>query len=162
MKKLIFFGIITAFLFSCSSNSEETTSGTNTSVDNDKLPPLKIEVPAELQDNENAKEIIKTGEDMINKFSNTLEDIIKDNKNLIGKKQEDLSFTEQIQVGKIAVQIVTSMAEFAPKFANLQSKIEDFKKGDISEDEAEAIDKVADAFEQRMNEIEEKYKDLAE
>ena len=97
---------------------------------------------------------------MINKFSNTLEDIIKDNKNLIGKKNEDLSIMEQIQVGKIAVQIAASMAEFAPKFVSLQSKIEDFKKGDISEEEAKAIDKVADAFEKRMDEIEAKYKDL--
>jgi len=129
MKKLLFVSIIATFLFSCSSNNEEAS--TNSS-DSDKLPPLKIEVPAELQSNENAKEIITTGEEMINKFSNTLEDIIKDNKNLIGKSNDDLSFMEQIQVGKIAVQIAASMAEFAPKFVNLQSKIEDFKKGDIS------------------------------
>ncbi len=158
MKKLLFVSIIVAFLFSCSSNNEEAS--TNSS-DSDKLPPLKIEVPAELQNNENAKEIIKTGEDMINKFSNTLEDIIKDNKNLIGKSNDDLSFMEQIQVGKIAVQLAASMAEFAPKFVNLQSKIEDFKKGDISEAEAKAIDKVGEAFEKRMDEINKKYENLA-
>ncbi len=158
MKKLLFVSIIATFLFSCSSNNEEAS--TNSS-DSDKLPPLKIEVPAELQSNENAKEIIMTGEEMINKFSNTLEDIIKDNKNLIGKSNDDLSFMEQIQVGKIAVQIAASMAEFAPKFVNLQSKIEDFKKGDISEEEAKAIDNVADAFQKRMDEIDAKYKNLA-
>jgi len=160
MKKLLFVSIIATFLFSCSSNNEDTNSNTNSS-NSDNLPLLKIEVPAELQNNENAKEIIKTGEDMINKFSNTLEDIIKDNKNLIGKSNDDLSFMEQIQVGKIAVQLAASMAEFAPKFTNLQSKIKDFKKGEISEEEAKAIDKVGKAFEKRMDEINKKYEDLA-
>ncbi len=157
MKKLLFVSIIATFLFSCSSNNEEASTSSS---DSDKLPPLKIEVPAELQSNENAKEIITTGEEMINKFSNTLEDIIKDNKNLIGKSNDDLSFMEQIQVGKIAVQLAASMAEFAPKFVSLQSKIEDFKKGDISEEEAKAIDKVGEAFEKRMDEINKKYEDL--
>ena len=157
MKKLLFVSIIAFFLFSCSSNNEELASNSN---DSDKLPALKIEVPAELQNNENAKEIITTGEEMINKFSNTLEDIIKDNKNLIGKKNDDLSFMEQIQVGKIAVQIAASMAEFAPKFVKLQSKIENFKKGDISEEEAKAIDEVGKAFEKRMDEINKKYENL--
>lgn len=157
MKKILFVSIIAAFLFSCSSNNEEASSDSN---DSDKLPALKIEVPAELQNNENAKEIITTGEKMINKFSNTLEDIIKNNKNLIGKKNEDLSIMEQIQVGKIAVQIAASMAEFAPKFVSLQSKIENFKKGEISEEEAKAIDKVGEAFQQRMDEINKKYENL--
>ncbi len=157
MKKILFASIISIFLFSCSSNNEEATSSSS---DSDKLPPLKIEVPAELQGNKDAEEIISTGEDMINKFSNTLENIIKDNKNLIGKKQDDLSFMEQIQMGKIAVQLAASMAEFAPKFVSFQSKIEDFKKGNVSEEETKAIDEVGRAFEQRMNEIEEKYKDL--
>jgi len=157
MKKILFVSIIAAFLFSCSSNNEEASSNSN---DSDKLPALKIEVPAELQNNENAKEIITTGEKMINKFSDTLEDIIKDNKNLIGKKNDDLSFMEQIQVGKIAVQIAASMAEFAPKFVSLQSKIENFKKGEISDEEAKAIDKVGKAFEQRMDEINKKYENL--
>lgn len=157
MKKILFVSIIAAFLFSCSSNNEEASSNSN---DSDKLPALKIEVPAELQNNENAKEIITTGEKMINKFSYTLEDIIKDNKNLIGKKNDDLSFMEQIQVGKIAVQIAASMAEFAPKFVSLQSKIENFKKGEISDEEAKAIDKVGKAFEQRMDEINKKYENL--
>ncbi len=157
MKKLLFISIISVLLFSCSSNNEEATSDSSGS---DKLPPLKIEVPAELQGNKSAEEIITTGEEMINKFSNTLEDIIKDNKNLIGKKQDDLSFMEQIQVGKIAVQIAASMAQFAPKFINLQSKIENFKKGDISKEETKAIDEVGKAFEQRMDEINKKYEDL--
>lgn len=157
MKKILFVSIIAAFLFSCSSNNEEASSNSN---DSDKLPALKIEVPAELQNNENAKEIITTGEKMINKFSDTLEDIIKNNKNLIGKKNDDLSFMEQIQVGKIAVQIAASMAEFAPKFVSLQSKIENFKKGEISDEEAKAIDKVGKAFEQRMDEINKKYENL--
>ena len=158
MKKILLVSIIATFLFSCSSNNEEASSNSN---DSDKLPALKIEVPSELKGNKDAEEIITTGEEMINKFSNTLEDIIKDNKNIIGKKSDDLSFMEQIQVGKIAVQIAASMAEFAPKFINFQSKIENFKKGDIFDEEAKAIDKVGEAFEQRMNEIEEKYKDLA-
>ncbi len=158
MKKILFISILSAFLFSCSSNNEEEVS--SNSSDSDNLPPLKIEVPAELQNNEKAKEIITTGEEMINKFSNTLEDVIKDNKNLIGKKNDDLSFTEQIQVGKMAIQITANMAEFASKLVSLQSKIEEFKKGDISEEEAKAIDKVADAFEKRMDEINKKYENL--
>ncbi|RLD51372.1 MAG: hypothetical protein DRI94_06245 [Bacteroidetes bacterium] len=157
MKKILLVSIIATFLFSCSSNNEEASSNSN---DSDKLPALKIEVPSELKGNKDAEEIITTGEEMINKFSNTLEDIIKDNKNIIGKKSDDLSFMEQIQVGKIAVQIAASMAEFAPKFINFQSKIENFKKGDISDEEAKAIDKVGEAFEQRMNEINKKYEDL--
>jgi len=157
MKKLLFVSLIAVFLFSCSSKDEESSSSSN---DSDKLPPLKIEVPAELQNNENAKEIITTGEEMINKFSDTMEDIIKDNKNLIGKKNDDLSLMEQIQVGKIAFQIATSMAEFAPKFVKLQSKIENFKKGNISEEEVKAIDEVGKAFEKRMDEINKKYEDL--
>ena len=157
MKKILFVSIIAAFLFSCSSNNEEASSNSN---DSDKLPALKIEVPAELQGNKNAEEIITTGEEMINKFSNSLEDIIKDNKNIIRKKSDDLSFMEQIQVGKIAVQIAASMAEFAPKFLKLQSKIENFKKGEISDEEAKAIDKVGEAFEQRMDEIDKKYENL--
>ena len=157
MKKILLVSIIATFLFSCSSNNEEASSNSN---DSDKLPALKVEVPSELKGNKDAEEIITTGEEMINKFSNTLEDIIKDNKNIIGKKSDDLSFMEQIQVGKIAVQIAASMAEFAPKFINFQSKIENFKKGDISDEEAKAIDKVGEAFEQRMNEINKKYEDL--
>ncbi len=157
MKKILFISIISIFMFSCSSNNEDATSDSSGS---DKLPPLKIEVPAELQGNKNAEEIITTGEEMINKFSNTLEDIIKNNKNLIGKKQDDLSFMEQIQVGKIAVQIAASMAQFAPKFISLQTKIDNFKKGDISEEEAKAIDEVGKAFEQRMDEINKKYENL--
>jgi len=157
MKKILLVSIIATFLFSCSSNNEEASSNSN---DSDKLPALKIEIPSELKGNKDAEEIITTGEKMINKFSNTLEDIIKDNKNIIGKKSDDLSFMEQIQVGKIAVQIAASMAEFAPKFINFQSKIENFKKGDVSDEEAKAINQVGEAFEQRMDEINKKYENL--
>ncbi len=157
MKKIFLMIAVSAFLFSCSSDEESTVN--NESSSGDKLPPLKVEIPAELKGNKDAEELIITGTEMINTFSNTMEDIIQDNENLIGKDSEDLSFMEQIQVGKIVVQLVAKMAVYAPKVIELQSNIDNLKQG-MSEEERKALEKIGLEFEQRMDEINKKYEYL--
>ena len=150
---------VSAFLFSCSSDEESTAN--NESSSGDKLPPLKIEIPAELKGNKDAEELIITGTEMINTFSDTMEDIIQDNENLIGKDSDDLTFMEQIQVGKIVVQLVAKMAVYAPKVVELQSNIDNLKEG-MTAEEGIALEKIGLEFEQRMDEINKKYEYLEE
>ena len=159
MKKILLMIAVSAFLFSCSSDEESTVN--NESSSGDKLPPLKIEIPAELKGNKDAEELIITGTEMINTFSDTMEDIIQDNENLIGKDSDDLTFMEQIQVGKIVVQLVAKMAVYAPKVIELQSNIDNLKQG-MSEEERKALEKIGLEFEQRMDEINKKYEYLEE
>ncbi len=169
MKKLTLISIIALFLFSCSSDTEDKGSKTSseekvtkTSTDDGKLPALEIEVPSELEGNKEAEEIIKTGEEVINKFSNTIEEVLQENKELIGKDPDDYTLGETMQAGKIALQITAGLAEFAPKFANLENQLEELQKGELSDEQKEALKKIGDAFQKRMDEIEQKYKGLVE
>ena len=157
MKKIFLMIAVSAFLFSCSSDEESTSS--NESSNGDKLAPLKIEIPEELKGNKEAEELITTGTEMINTFSNTMEDIIQDNENIIGKDSDDLTFMEQIQVGKIVVQLVAKMAVYAPKVIELQSNIDNLKEG-MTVEEGIALEKIGVEFEQRMDEINKKYEYL--
>ena len=157
MKKIFFMIAVSVFLFSCSSDEESTVN--NESSSGDKIPALEIEIPAELKGNKDAEELIITGTEMINTFSDTMEDIIQDNENLIGKNSDDLTFMEQIQVCKIVVQLVAKMAVYAPKLIELQSNIDNLKQG-MSEEERKALEKIGLEFEQRMDEINKKYEYL--
>ncbi len=86
---LILFVAVTAILFSSCGNSPSSSG---------KLPPLKIEVPAELKGNPEIVQFIKDSEEAINLYSNTAEDLAEDCKEFVGKNEEDLTMLDKVKM----------------------------------------------------------------
>lgn len=132
-------------------------SGTKSSADH--LPPLKIEVPAELKDNAEVVRFIKESEEAINLYTQSAEDLAEDCKSFAGKKEEDLSVLDKVKMLNAVGQFTANFAQFGAKYGEMTEQTKLFEEG-MNEEQAAALATVLDAFKNRMQQIEEKYKDL--
>ena len=153
MKKLntLLFALLitTVLISSCTSGRKR---------DADFLPPLKIEIPAEIEGDKELVEIVDLSEKAINEFSDNIERIAVDGKVILNKNEEDLTLMDQMKMAKMAVEFIsnsTQMASTLEKFDNyVNSKQE---QGIINDAQLKALEQVAIKFTSRMEEIELKY-----
>ncbi len=125
------------------------------------LPPLKIEIPAEVKDDPELVDLIQKSEKAINEFSDNVVFLVEDLAE-IGKDaegQKELSTFQQLKIGK-------ALLEFGNHSANVAAVMETFedyqdakqKAGEpLTDDQLRALAVVGDAFKQRMEEIGKKF-----
>ncbi len=123
------------------------------------LPPLKIDIPAELQGNSDIEKFIKASEEAINLFSDTAEELAEDCKDFAGKKEEDLNMLDKVKMVAVLGKFTSNFAQFAGKYNEMEDQTKVLEEG-LNEEQAAALATVMEAFKLRMEQLEEKYKDI--
>jgi hypothetical protein len=125
----------------------------------DSLPPLKIEIPAELQGNAEVVTFIKDSEEAINIYTQSGEELAEKLKPYVGKKEAELSMMDKVKMLGALGQFTANFGQVAIKYGEMVEKTKVIEKG-LSEEQTAALATVLDAFKNRMQELESKYKDI--
>ncbi len=150
VKILVMLLIMNMVLVSCGSKNERNP---------DFLPPVKIEIPGEIKDDPELVDLIKSSEKSINEFSDNIERLALDGKDILSKNEEDYSLTDGLKAGKLMLQFVsnsTQMASTMTDFSNYVEKKQD--QGMLTDQQYKAMEEVGKTLEKRVDQINEKYK----
>lgn len=123
------------------------------------LPPVAIEVPAELADQPEVVSFIVESEKVINEFSVTVEDMIERMKPYAGKDYDDLSMASRMRLMAIVGSSAVNFAEFAVRQAEIMEQGRYFEQ-ELGDDQAQALGIVLHTFAERLDLLEEKFKEL--
>lgn len=141
--------VISFLLFSCTSDTKKA----------DYLPKLVVEIPETLKDSPEAVEFINTSTETLNEWSIVFEDLVIECEPFAGKTEEELSTMDKLKLGKIMMDFMANMGQFAVKMAEMEQSVTMIEDG-LNEEEAEALSVVMESFEKRMEEIGAKYEDF--
>lgn len=139
-KFLLFLFVAFGFLSSCTdkkSNKVET------------IPPLAVEIPAELQNDPEVVKFIRASEKSINDFANKVEKFYLQNPDLLNKDTEEMSMFEKLKVMQVAGEMAISFGEFSIHYAEMNTKIENYEQV-MDEQQVAALAAVGEAFKERM------------
>ncbi len=125
----------------------------------DYLPPLKAEIPTELQDNPEAVEYINNTTEVLNEFSRDLEDLFVKIEPYAHKEESELSPMEKLKVTKHTLKFAGQMARLGARMATMKETYQ-LMSEDMSEDEQKALEVINDTFMKRIRELNEKYDDI--
>jgi len=151
LTKTTFLLLIVLFISSCDSKKEKRNP--------DFLKPLKIEIPKGLENNEDAIEFIKSSENAINEFSDNIEELALDGKDILFKDVDEMGAMDKIKLGKMAVQFVSNSTQLAGVLEDAQKYVEDAKANDLDESQIKSLEIIEKTVEKRIAEINNKYKD---
>lgn len=141
--------IMTAILASCGQSGKKTGS----------LPPVEIEIPSELKDNPEVVAFIKESEKTINEFTVTVEEMVEKMKPYADENFDDLGMATQMRLMAIMGTAAMSFAEFTVKQAEIMEQGQYFE-GQLNEDHGQAVGMVLHTFAERLELLEEKFKEL--
>jgi len=151
LTKTVFLLLIVLFISSCNSKKEKRNP--------DFLKPLQIEIPKELATNENAIAFIKSSENAINEFSDNIEELALDGKDILFKDVEEMGAIDKIKLGKMAVQFVSNSTQLAGVLENAQEYVDNAKANGLDESQIKSLEIIEKTVENRITEINNKYKD---
>ena len=152
LQTLLFALLITTVLIS------SCTSGRKRNAD--FLPPVKIEIPNEIKGDKELVDIVELSEKAINEFSNNIEQIAVDGKDILNKKDEDLTLFDQMKIAKMAVEFISNSTEMANALDKFDTYVKSKEsQGIINDTQLKAMEKVALEFSSRMDEIDAKYQE---
>lgn len=123
------------------------------------LPPVSIEIPAELRNNPEAIEFIKESEKTINEFTLIAEDMFDKMRPYADKDFDQLGMAAKMRLMAIMGNAAMSFAEFTVKQAEIMEQGRFFEEK-LDEDQAQAIGVVLHTFAERLKLLEEKFSEL--
>lgn len=123
------------------------------------LPPLKIKIPSEIQHNKEIVDFIENAENAINEYSVISEEMAEEYKDLQKKKEKDLTVFDKVKKVTLLGQYTENFSEFSEQYTKLMKQTEALKDG-LNEEQKLALTTLVDTLENRMEQIEIKYKDL--
>ncbi|WP_111707215.1 hypothetical protein [Lutibacter citreus] len=150
LKKITILVIISLVLNACSSENKRNANF---------LPPLSIPIATEISGDTELVEVIKSSEKALNEFSDNIEQLAIEGKDVLNKKDEDQTLMDGLKVGKLMVQFVsnsTQMAKLIEEFDTYMNEKEE--QGLINDTQLKALEQVSNAFIKRTEQINEKYK----
>ena len=145
--------LLTAFLLlaSCGSKNERNP---------DFLPPVKIKIPDAVKDDPELVKLIESSEKSINEFSDNIERLAVDGKDILSKKEEDYTLTDGLKAGKLMMQFVSNSTQMASTLSDFSKYVEKKQEqGMLNEQQYKALEAVEKTLEERIDQINEKYKD---
>ena len=151
LTKTTFLLLIVLFINSCDSKKEKRNPAF--------LKPLKIEIPKELKNNEDAIKFIKSSENAINEFSDNIEELALDGKDILFKDVDEMGAMDKIKLGKMAVQFVSNSTQMAVVLEDAQKYVEKAKANGLDESQIKSLEIIEKTVENRITEINNKYKD---
>lgn len=149
IKRITVLVVVGLVLISCSSGNKR---------DANFLPPLSIPIANEISGDAELVEVIKSSEKAMNEFSDNIERLVVEGKDVFNKKEEEQSLMDQLTVGKLMVEFVsnsTQMAKLIDEFDNYKRKREE--QGLINDAQLKALEQVGIAFQDRITQINTKY-----
>jgi len=138
--------VFVAFMASCNNKKANKV---------ETMPPLAVEIPAELQENPEIVKFIRASEKSINEFANKVESFYIENPDLLTKDVEEMSMVEKLKVMKVAGEMAIAFGEFSMHYAEMNTKMENFEEM-MDEEQIAAMSTVGEAFEKRMKLLEER------
>lgn len=95
----------------------------------------------------------------MNEFSDNIEQLAIDGKDVLSKKDEDQTLMDGLKAGKLMVQFVSNSAKMAKLMEEFDTYMNGRKtQGLINDTQLKALEQVGTAFKTRINQINEKYK----
>ncbi len=151
LTKIIILFISITLITSCKSNKNERNPNF--------LPPLSIEIPDDVKDDTELVVIIESSERAINEFSDNIEQLAIDGKEVLSKKNEDYSITDGLNAGKMMLQFVSNSTQMATALEDFNTYIESKQaQGIINDQQFKALEGISTSFEKRIDQISIKYK----
>jgi hypothetical protein len=125
----------------------------------DFLPPLKINIADEIKDDTELVKVIQDSEKAMNEFSDNIEQLAIEGKDVLSKKEEDQTLMDGLKAGKLMVQFVSNSTQMAKLMEEFDTYMNGRKtQGLINDTQLKALEQVGTAFKTRINQINEKYK----
>ncbi len=147
--QLLFFLFIAVLLNACNDAKEKRNK--------DFLTPLKIEIPKELAKNTETVEFIQSSESAINEFSDNIEELAIEGKDILSKNTEDLNAMDKIKLGKMAIHFVSNSTQMVSTLQKVQLYVENAESNGLDESQIRAFESVQKAMDKRISEINNKY-----
>jgi hypothetical protein len=151
MKKIALLSAIIFILLSCSSGPKPAEPN--------YLPPIKAEIPADLQDNKEIVDYINTTTDALNDVSRELEDLYVKIEPYADIPESEISTMDKLRISKYAIQFTAEMAKLGAKMATMKETYH-LMSDDLDEDEHQALEVINATFLKRVEQLNDKYKDL--
>jgi hypothetical protein len=130
---------ILAFIIACDDKKEIRNP--------EYLEVVEISIPKELIYNVDAVEFFKSSEKAINKFSDNIEKIAFDGKDVLSKDLENLSSTDKEKLSLMAVQFVSNSTQMTNVLEETNKYIENEKKYGIDESQLKSMELIKDILE---------------
>ena len=149
MKKTLIVLTIAIIFLACSTSNKRNS---------DFLPPLEITIADEIKGDTELVGVIKSSEKAMNEFSDNIERLVVEGKDVFNKKEEEQSLMGQLTLGKLMVEFVsnsTQMAKLIDEFDSYKRKREE--QGLINDAQLKALEQVGIAFQDRITQINTKY-----
>ena len=124
------------------------------------MPPVKIRIPNDVKKDAATVSFIKSSEKVINELSDRVENIARNGKDLLKKNEEDMSVMDKIKMTKLSVQFIAAGSSLANELEKIQQYVEKKQEDGVSETDMKAYEAVEKALEKRINQLDEKYKNL--
>lgn len=124
----------------------------------DFLPPLEISIADEIKDDTELVEVIKSSEKAINEFSDNIEQLAIEGKDVLSKKDEDQTLMDGLKSGKLMVQFVSNSTQMAKLIEEFDIYMNSEKEqGLINDAQLKALEQVSNSFIKRTEQINKKY-----
>lgn len=142
--------LVSIVTFSCSNGNKR---GANF------LPPLEIKIADEIKGDGELVEVIKSSEKAINEFSDNIERLAMDGKDILSKNEEEQSLMDGMKAGKLMLEFVSNSTQMIVSVEKFQTYVEGKKEqGIINDEQLKALEQVGKSFGNRIDQINEKYK----
>jgi hypothetical protein len=126
------------------------------------LPPLKITIADEIKGDTELVEVIESSEKAINEFSDNIEQLAIDGKDLFekSKNDEEASVMDKLKAGKLMIEFASNSTQMIATMEKFTTYMDHKKEqGTITDEQLKALEQVGTAFNNRIEEINKKYKD---
>jgi len=124
------------------------------------LPPVKIQIPNKIKKDTATVNFIRSYEKVINELSDKMEYVALNGKEILNKKDQDLTVMDKIKMTKLSVQFMSAGSSLVNEMEKIQRYIDQKQKKGISKMDLEAYGAVEKAIEKRINQLNKKYKKL--
>lgn len=149
MKKTLTVLTIAIIFLACSTGNKRNA---------DFLPPLEISIADEIKDDTELVEVIKSSEKAINEFSDNIEQLAIEGKDVFSKKDEDQTLMDGLKSGKLMVQFVSNSTQMAKLIEEFDIYMNSEKEqGLINDAQLKALEQVSNSFIKRTEQINKKY-----
>ncbi|MCU4175489.1 hypothetical protein [Carboxylicivirga sp. N1Y90] len=122
----------------------------------DKLGKIEVEIPAELEGNKEIVAYVDGMTEVANNYAEIIDDVMEDVGEFAGMDESELGMMDQLKLVKATGEVTLKSAEVMGQWLEYTDKRIDLGK-QLSEAELKALDDVWKQFEDRMEEIQNKF-----
>jgi hypothetical protein len=143
--------VLSVAMFACSGGKSKRNPNA--------LPPLQITIADEVKDDAELTQLIKSSENAINEFSDNMEQLVIDGKDILMKPEDEQTVMDGLKTAKLMVQFISNSTQLAVTIEKFDTYVNGKKEqGIINDAQLKALEQVSLAFGTRMEQLNEKYK----